>query len=69
MGFQDRDYYREWWAKKEGYVEKTSFRMNLGKVKRRKQWHPVLVFLAIFFLCVVAFGFLKFFVRIQTLLF
>lgn len=66
MGFQDRDYYREWWAKKEGYIEKSPLRMNLGKAKRRKQWHPVLVFLATFFLCAVVFGLLKLVVRIQT---
>jgi hypothetical protein len=31
MGFQDRDYYREGWAKKQGHVEKSPLRMNLGQ--------------------------------------
>lgn len=27
MGIQDRDYYREWWQKKVGYIEKARFRL------------------------------------------
>lgn len=27
MGMQDRDYYREWWAEKQGYKERTKFRL------------------------------------------
>lgn len=71
MGFQDRDYYRAWWAKKEGYVEKSPLRMNLGQAakKQARSWHPVLTVLATFFVCVGIFFLLKFFVRIQALLF
>jgi len=70
MGLQDRDYYREWWAKKEGYVEKTPFRMNLGQAfkKRVRTWHPVLTFLLTFLLCAGVFLLLKFIVRIQSFL-
>lgn len=27
MGIQDRDYYREWWAKRNGFKEKAAFRL------------------------------------------
>lgn len=27
MGIQDRDYYKEWWRKREGYVERAAFRL------------------------------------------
>ncbi len=31
MGYQDRDYYRERWAKREGFTERSPMRMSLGK--------------------------------------
>jgi hypothetical protein len=27
MGMEDRDYYREWWAEKQGYTEKSKIRL------------------------------------------
>lgn len=27
MGIQDRDYYREWWAKRNSFKEKAAFRL------------------------------------------
>ncbi len=61
MGFQDRDYYREWWAKKEGYVERSPMRMNLGKrpafsrarVSLSPGWHWSLTLLATVVTCLV----------------
>ena len=34
MGMQDRDYYREWWKEKQGYVAKLKRTRNLGQVFR-----------------------------------
>lgn len=45
MGVQDRDWHREWWAKKEGYVEKARFR--LPDPKPKKQYHPVFYVLGV----------------------
>lgn len=27
MGYEDRDWYRDWWRKRHGYVEKATFRV------------------------------------------
>lgn len=35
MGTQDRDWHREWWAKKERYVERSDFRLPAAVVERR----------------------------------
>lgn len=53
MGMQDRDYYREWWAKKQRFVETAPFRVSASK-KKNRSWHPVLLVLltAIIFLFV-----------------
>jgi hypothetical protein len=66
MGFQDRDYYREWWAKKQGFVERSRMRMPLGlPVSRwgepqRKGWHPVLTGLATVAVCLCVWGVVRF---------
>ena len=39
MSSQNRDWYREWWAKKTGYVEKSAFRLPARRKSRG--WHPV----------------------------
>lgn len=71
MGMQDRDYYKEWWAKREGYVEKARFRLpargmsgvNLpGKPlpsKRNSDWHWSLQLLLMFVICAAVFAFFK----------
>ena len=41
MGSQDRDWHREWWAKKQGYIEKARFR--LPDPKPHQTLHPVLI--------------------------
>ena len=71
MGYQDRDYYRENWAKKERHVEKSPLRMNLGQAakKQARRQHFVLTFLAAFFVFAGVYFLLKFFVRIQASLF
>lgn len=55
MGSHNRDWYRHWWAKKTGYVERSSFRLGEGdkarirdrSAWRRNVWLVVLVALAI----------------------
>ena len=48
MGMQDRDYYRERWAKIIGHVEKTPFRLPYRPPA--EPWHPVL---KVLFTCAV----------------
>lgn len=55
MGSQNRDWYRQWWAKKMGYVERSAFRLGEGEKARhrvrsawlRNVWLCALVALAI----------------------
>jgi len=71
MGVQDRDWYREWWAKKEGHVERSRMRINLGKppappvpslprLARRivpaSDWHWSLTVLATVVICLLVWG-------------
>lgn len=60
MGMQDRDYYREWWAKKLGYVERTPFRLSATPKKKIREWHPVLLVLLTAVICLFVFLALKF---------
>jgi len=61
MGYQDRDYYRERWAKKERYVEKSPLRMNLGQAAKKRSHcqKTVLIFLLAFFGFAVVFFLFK----------
>lgn len=34
MGADNRDWYRDWWRKKTGYVERARFRMGDHEIKR-----------------------------------
>ena len=50
MAADNRDWYRDWWRKKMGYVERADFRRPAREVEREKElrfsnWHPVLKFL------------------------
>lgn len=45
MGSDNRDWYRDWWRKRTGYVERSSFRSSEGERRRsahsaawRKNW-------------------------------
>lgn len=63
MGMQDRDYYREWWKEKQGYVAKPSFRSPVpggeddrgaylrSAAREKSPWHPVLTLLATVAIC------------------
>jgi hypothetical protein len=47
MGSDNRDWYRDWWRKKAGYVERALFRRPAREVERERElrfanWHPVL---------------------------
>lgn len=60
MGMQDRDYYREWWEKKEQHVEKSKFRVALGKPSRqiskaRSNLSKIVIFLVSSFVFGLAF--------------
>lgn len=76
MGMQDRDYYREWWAKKEGHVERSPMRVNLGKppavrqvlrpVNQVSEWHWSLTVLATVVLCLIVWGVINFAVWMRS---
>lgn len=34
MGYEDRDWYRDWWRKRQGYVEKATFRVPEAQRQR-----------------------------------
>jgi hypothetical protein len=64
---QDRDYYREWWAKKTGYVERAKFRLPSGPASQRrkiKNWHPVITVLSTVILCILVYWLLRTVVRL-----
>ena len=51
MGSDNRDWYRDWWRKKTGYVERAGFRRPAAEVEREtalrwSNWHPVLKLLS-----------------------
>lgn len=62
MGMQDRDYYKEWWAKREGYTEKAKFRLPARGFSSPKSpdWHWFLQLLLLVAICLCVFGFFKF---------
>lgn len=44
MASDNRDWYRDWWSKKTGYVERSDFRQSHGdreKRKRAAEWRKV----------------------------
>lgn len=47
MGSDNRDWYRDWWRRKTGYVERADFRRPAREVDRERElrwanWSPVL---------------------------
>lgn len=52
MGIQDRDYYRDWWRKREGYVEKAEFRLPVVPSKRLSSIPPFVCWLGRIVVCV-----------------
>jgi len=59
MGSQDRDWYREWWAKKLRYVEKSTFRRSeadKAKEERAGDWGNLVYWVCIFLFCIYGVG-------------
>ena len=57
MASDNRDWYRDWWRKKTGYVERAGFRMSEAdrqRAKHRRAWQSLLIKLLIFFLAIAA---------------
>lgn len=57
MGMDNRDWYRDWWRKKTGYVERASFRVSSvqhSRDKYRHAWRRNFVAVAVFTLAVFA---------------
>lgn len=57
MGSDNRDWYRDWWRKKTGYVERSAFRLSEADRRRsshaaawRKNWIVLAVLVALFVL-------------------
>jgi|GEM_PF-3225184 len=62
MASDNRDWYRDWWRKKTGYVERASFRVSEGERKRqryRAEWRRNLIIFGLFLAFVIALIFLK----------
>lgn len=62
MGIDNRDWYRDWWRKKTGYVERAHFRLGDHEVARRKHaraWRRNWIALAIAVVLLIAFLWLK----------
>ena len=60
MASDNRDWHRSWWARKEGYVEKTDFRLPASVVTRKRKAQAFkkriakpLLFIVVFVLVVV----------------
>ena len=50
MSTENRDWYRDWWRKKTGYVERAGFRMSEAERLRQKnikEWKAILLKYAI----------------------
>ncbi|RCW65108.1 hypothetical protein DES41_11332 [Pseudorhodoferax soli] len=59
MGADNRDWYREWWRRRTGYVERASFRLGADELARRRYssaWRRNWIILAL--LVLVATGFI-----------
>ncbi len=60
MASDNRDWYRDWWRKKTGYVERASFRVSESdrlRMRRRREWK--LLFIKAFFCLVLLVGLIK----------
>lgn len=57
MASDNRDWYRDWWRKKTGYVERAGFRMSEGdrqRAKHAKAWRSNLIKLLVIVAVLVA---------------
>ncbi len=57
MAADNRDWYRDWWRKKTGYVERAGFRVSEADRQRQlhaKAWRSVLLKALILFLILAA---------------
>ena len=59
MASDQRDWYRDWWRKRTGYVERASFRIGEGERQRgiyraawRRNWIVLFVLIALFAIAV-----------------
>ena len=62
MASDNRDWYRDWWRKKTGYVERAGFRVSEADRQRQKyvsEWRAIFRKLALFVLAVVVFVVVK----------
>lgn len=59
MGADNRDWYRAWWAKKEGYVERADFRVPVPKPPQKFHWS--IIFMAGLFVFLIVTGLVKMF--------
>ena len=81
MGIQDRDYYKKWWNERDACQEKSAFRSPASSTdgddggdylrhvtvkKKHQPWHPVLIALVTFFLCVGVYLLLKLIAKIAA---
>ncbi|MCY1218961.1 hypothetical protein D9M72_309180 [compost metagenome] len=55
MAGDQRDWYRDWWRRRTGYVERSSFRMGEGELRQarhsrawRRNWLVVLAVVLLF---------------------
>ena len=57
LASDNRDWYRDWWRKRTGYVERAGFRMSEGDRRRAKHaaaWRAIFVRVAVLSAVVVA---------------
>ncbi len=62
MAADNRDWYRDWWRKKTGYVERAGFRISEADRQRQKratEWRRIFIKSAIFLAAFIAFVVLK----------
>lgn len=53
MSADNRDWYKDWWRKKHGHIERAAFRISAAEEKRRahrSSWRTVFLKIAAFFL-------------------
>ena len=61
MASDNRDWYRDWWRKKTGYVERASFRISEAdhqRAVRARAWRAILIKLAILIACILVLRFI-----------
>lgn len=62
MASDNRDWYRDWWRKKTGYVERSTFRRSHAENERAAKngrWRKVYAALALYVLFVALFRFFR----------